>query len=969
MDATNSIDSEEIGELHLPPAPPESTRAPFPVVASVAPLAAALVIWAITRSPFVLVFAVLGPIIAIATIVDARRHARRSQRRWSTEHALAVPVVRAQIWAAHRSELAELLAATPSAGRILDAGEDDPTRWQAEDGECCTVSVGLADLPSSIRLAGTVRSPDDRELRSQASVLADAPVQVDAAAGIGIIGPRAIGRSVARGYLIQLTHAAAPGRCAVTELPASGWDWARALPHAETRLAPAEIAVKIREGPARDGEGQPAGNTRGRSVTIAIADAARLLPTHCRTIVKIDSVSTATLVSRQSTVSRQSPVQAVTLRLELVTLQQATGYAEAMAAAARAAGIGAAAGIPDSLSWSDLRRGEQGNSGRTGASLSCAIGLNDTGVVCVDLVADGPHALIGGTTGSGKSELLVTWVTSMAERYSAAEVNFLLVDFKGGAAFAALAGLRHCVGVVTDLDHSEAVRALESLRAELRYRERVLAEAGARDITAVAGRLARLVIVVDEFAAMLDAFEELHALFVDIAARGRSLGMHLILCTQRPSGSVRDALLANCSLRMSLRVNNPQDSEAVVGSAAAAYLPAALPGRCMVSVPGGDRWLMQTAEVGAQDIAAVACGTAGATPRRPWLDPLPALVELASFPPAAPGGLLLGIEDVPAEQRQSPAEYRPAEHGHLLVVGAPASGKSTLLAVLAAQTGCSVRRLPTGIEQAWDTTMRWAAAARTGAAEAQLAVIDDLDVLLGRYDPEYAQALLDTLTQLLRAGPAAGIRVVCTTQRLGGALAGLTGLFSAKLLLRMTDRQEHVLAGGRAAEFVADLRPGAGLWRSHRIQLATSGKVPAALSRPAAAPALDFRAGRTYLLVSTNPQGDVRDLAALAPDAGITDITGVTGISDLAGSASNRIFVRSRCSILVGDPDSWQGNWSLLTEHRSRSEIIFNGCSAADARTLTRARALPPPLAGGPGRVWLWSAARGYSRRTLPRAG
>src|SRR5690606_24676261 len=105
-----------------------------------------------------------------------------------------------------------------------------------------------------------------------------------------------------------------------------------------------------------------------------------------------------------------------------------------------------------------------------------------------------------------------------------------------------------------------------------------LRDLGVRDI-GQAPALARLVIVVDEFAAMLDGFPDLHALFVDIAARGRSLGLHLILCTQRPAGVVKDSLLANCGLRMSLRVNNRADSTAILATDAAALIPATLPGR------------------------------------------------------------------------------------------------------------------------------------------------------------------------------------------------------------------------------------------------------------------------------------------------------------------------------------------------------------------------------------------------------
>src|SRR5690606_3260836 len=155
---------------------------------------------------------------------------------------------------------------------------------------------------------------------------------------------------------------------------------------------------------------------------------------------------------------------------------------------------------------------------------------------------------VGGTTGSGKSELLNTWILATLDDRTPAEVTVLLVDFKGGAAFAPLAGLPHCVGLVTDLDGPLAARAAISLRAEIRRREQVLAHSRARSIDEAGGGVPRVIVAVDEYASVLGEDPELHALFSDLAARGRSLGIHLILCTQRPSGVVRDAILANCPL-------------------------------------------------------------------------------------------------------------------------------------------------------------------------------------------------------------------------------------------------------------------------------------------------------------------------------------------------------------------------------------------------------------------------------------
>ena len=139
--------------------------------------------------------------------------------------------------------------------------------------------------------------------------------------------------------------------------------------------------------------------------------------------------------------------------------------------------------------------------------------------------------------------------------------------------------------------------------------------------------------MVDEFAAMVQDFPELHELFADIAARGRSLGVHLILCTQRPAGVVRDAVLANCTLRISLRVNNRADSTAVIGSDAAAALPRLPLGRAIVCLPGEEPQPVQVAITCDSD--ADGGGQSVATARRKRRGAAQAVVRSASL--ADPG--------------------------------------------------------------------------------------------------------------------------------------------------------------------------------------------------------------------------------------------------------------------------------------------------------------------------------------------
>ncbi len=223
---------------------------------------------------------------------------------------------------------------------------------------------------------------------------------------------------------------------------------------------------------------------------------------------------------------------------------------------------------------SPTRRGPSRGAGRAGGRTTRAvIGEGDRRAFAIDIRADGPHGLVAGTTGSGKSELLQTLIASLAVGNRPDEFNFVLVDYKGGAAFKDCNHLPHTVGMVTDLDGHLTTRALESLGAELRRREHQLADADAKDIEDyLAGRqpgdepMPRLLIVIDEFAALAAELPDFVTGLVDVARRGRSLGVHLILATQRPAGVVSAEIKSNTNLRIALRVTDAGDSDDVIES-------------------------------------------------------------------------------------------------------------------------------------------------------------------------------------------------------------------------------------------------------------------------------------------------------------------------------------------------------------------------------------------------------------------
>jgi S-DNA-T family DNA segregation ATPase FtsK/SpoIIIE len=235
--------------------------------------------------------------------------------------------------------------------------------------------------------------------------------------------------------------------------------------------------------------------------------------------------------------------------------------------------------------------------------LRAPIGVGPAGPLELDLVEHGPHALIGGTSGAGKSELLQSIVAAMIHQYPPTRLTFLFVDYKGGAASVVFNDVPHTVGYVTNLEASLSLRALTSLRAELNYRMRLM-EGKAKDLVEMIERYPdeappSLVIVVDEFATLVKEVPDFVAGMVDIAQRGRSLGVHLILATQRPSGSVNENILANTNLRISLRMLDNMESKTIIGVGSAADIPLPLKGRGFAKLGPRDLIEFQSAFTGA----------------------------------------------------------------------------------------------------------------------------------------------------------------------------------------------------------------------------------------------------------------------------------------------------------------------------------------------------------------------------------
>lgn len=373
-----------------------------------------------------------------------------------------------------------------------------------------------------------------------------------------------------------------------------------------------------------------------------------------------------------------------------------------------------------------------------GAGLAAPLGLGPSGARVLDLQEDGPHLLVAGTTGSGKSELLRSLTLALALSHPPDRVTFLFVDFKGGSGLGPLKGLVHCVGLLTDLSHYELERTLTSLRAEIRFREEVLASAGVPDLTAYRSMpgcgglvIPHLVIIIDEFRMLVDDAPEVLRELMRIASVGRSLGIHLVMATQRPQGALTADIRANVTSSIALRVQSDMESVDIIGSKEAAAISIDAPGRAFLArgteraqefqaattglapkgsslhpavnvqlatdylascVPAGvDMESRTPADATASLVTLVGdlwAAMKGESPRAPVAPPLPQDLQEprrdgpSTDAPAAQDGtfsITLGLMDLPDSQKVQPLEWKPVQDSHLALIGAPASGAAEAL--------------------------------------------------------------------------------------------------------------------------------------------------------------------------------------------------------------------------------------------------------------------------------------------------
>ena len=611
-----------------PPAEPLPVR--FSWTALLVPLLASIPMALFWHQPALLALALTGPLAVAAQYLVDRRRARRQGRRSGISHAAATEAAHRQLAAAVLSEAVRLDHTHPGLARTASvAGGPTARLWErqvAADG--LTVRVGRGPVPSRLLVSGTPAPAPP--------VHPSAPVTVDLAQArvVGLCGPRPTVLGLARAMVGQLITFYSPRELELLlivgdPLRARDWDWLRWAPHrlpdhrfadgaapqARHRLVLLDAAAIARNLPA---VARALDQADPQTSFFCLDDSRSRLPPECTVVVTVDAepsqnepepgwtAATGTVQHRAagstSVLIDAAPHRwAATLARRLAPLREVSTELEH--------------GLPTAVSWrslmissgldpadpQDVLRG-WARPGRP----ATVLGMQSGGPFTVDLQRDGPHLLVAGTTGAGKSELLTTLVVGLAVGNRPDELNLLLIDYKGGAAFSGCRQLPQVAGLVTDLDEHLARRALTSLTAEIRRRERLLGSAAAGNLDHYLElrlrqpdlpALPRLVIVVDEFRVLADELPGFLPGLVRIAAVGRSLGIHLVLATQRPAGAISADLRANVNLRIALRVRDRTESEDVVDVPTAADLDPSAPGRAVARSGAEPPVVFQTARL------------------------------------------------------------------------------------------------------------------------------------------------------------------------------------------------------------------------------------------------------------------------------------------------------------------------------------------------------------------------------------
>jgi DNA segregation ATPase FtsK/SpoIIIE, S-DNA-T family len=796
-------------EVEIPNPPGQKPKQRIPMVSALAPLAMGGVMFAATKNPMSMLFTLMSPVMMVGSVMEQRRGGSKDHAGLVTEFHAELAATAERLRALEEQERVSREIESPDGGGLAKIVTQTAAQlWERSpnDEDFLDVRLGVGELPLRTTLKWQPQKGALPELVEKSNLLLkefsqlkSAPIVVELTkvGSLGLAGSQTETESVARSVLLQLASLHSPADLVLAAILGPSmqqrWEWMMWLPHIQSAASPLagnhlpptidnalslleELAqiVEKRKAAAGSYSGAPKAHP---TLVVLIDESIALDRARLNWLFSIDPALGLHIIWLGTAVSRmpkgvgvkaeipggalpgevgwtRSGDEVKKVRFEGVPVEHAATVARKLApivdVTAGAAGGGAlpeAVGMADVLGTREVLRSTEPilENWSKSKSLRAPIGRSGAGAFTIDMRTDGPHALVAGTTGAGKSELLQGLIASLAVNHSPSKVTFLLVDYKGGSAFAKCNEFPHTVGLVTDLDTNQVRRALTSLNAELHYRERVLQEFRCKDLIELEKKSPSnappsLLIIVDEFAALAKEIPEFVDGMVNVAQRGRSLGLHLILATQRPAGVITDNIRANTNLRIALRMSDGMESTDVIGNPVAASLSRTTPGRGIAKVGPQELVSFQAGYVGghssierataAVSIADLGYGTVTPwpsrkaavevdphapndlarmvtvvneaflqtgvpAPRKPWLAPLPAAYDLYDLPRSTSDTeIVLGLLDEPSHQEQRPGIWLAERDGSLAVFGASGSGKSTALWAIAASVSSVTSETP-----------------------------------------------------------------------------------------------------------------------------------------------------------------------------------------------------------------------------------------------------------------------------------
>ena len=605
-------------------------------------------------------FAFLSPVAALALWIEQKWRFKREKQEEENRFAQEVEKLKEDLEGSYKYERVRLHDQAPDPASVMRRVHLPSTElWQRRFSsyDFLSLHIGYGDyqwIPESEDHSSVEQEKEVKKLLDN-SKLRGAPIIADIsdAGVIGIVGNREGALALARSLVMQSVAHCGPADLTLGVFFDRGkedeWSWTSWLPHTRQSgsstggrwiscdrdqstamlknlhqsidgllspelllLIDSEVLTEGRDAPAREllGHGRHVNNYNQRKNIhrvsgIVIASSTEQLPASCTVVIDVGEDAAATFTEPE----KRRVIEDIIIGG--ISLEDATITAHQLAQFDDPELIIPGAGLPGLVRLPELTgigtpptAQKIISTWQKSTGYSTEIGVGDQGVYTLDLVKDGPHGLVGGTTGSGKSEFLRSLVAGLAAHNDPTRLNFILIDFKGGAAFKACERLPHTIGTISNLDEQLANRALISLEAEMERRQRLFASVGEGvdniieyHATNPPEPMPRLLLVIDEFAMLAKDFPDVLTSLVSIGAVGRTLGVHMILATQRPAGVVNNDILANTNLRVALRVQSKEDSSNVIEVPDAASIERSQMGRAYIKLGQTDITPIQTALV------------------------------------------------------------------------------------------------------------------------------------------------------------------------------------------------------------------------------------------------------------------------------------------------------------------------------------------------------------------------------------